>query len=109
PRRSSDLFLFQTICEIGFLSLSFNGLIRSQERPFHHLLCNRARTFTAETVRKITEYRAAEPDEVYCTVFIEPVVLDGEYGIRHRSEEHTSELQARFDIECRLLLEKNTT
>src|SRR5699024_11609187 len=24
----------------------------------------------------------------------------------HRSEEHTSELQSRFDLECRLLLEK---
>src|SRR5699024_12016084 len=27
---------------------------------------------------------------------------------QHRSEEHTSELQSRFDIVCRLLLEKNT-
>src|SRR5699024_11381859 len=26
--------------------------------------------------------------------------------IRHRSEEHTSELQSRFDLVCRLLLEK---
>src|SRR5699024_11859756 len=25
----------------------------------------------------------------------------------HRSEEHTSELQSRFDLVCRLLLEKN--
>src|SRR5207249_10165295 len=27
-------------------------------------------------------------------------------GRRHRSEEHTSELQSRFDLVCRLLLEK---
>src|SRR5699024_12543977 len=27
-------------------------------------------------------------------------------GGRHRSEEHTSELQSRFDLVCRLLLEK---
>src|SRR5437868_11976575 len=27
-------------------------------------------------------------------------------GIRVRSEEHTSELQSRFDLVCRLLLEK---
>src|SRR5699024_11719548 len=27
-------------------------------------------------------------------------------GVRHRSEEHTSELQSRFDLVCRLLLEK---
>src|SRR5699024_11362394 len=29
------------------------------------------------------------------------------YG-EERSEEHTSELQSRFDLVCRLLLEKNT-
>src|SRR5699024_11430488 len=28
---------------------------------------------------------------------------------RHRSEEHTSELQSRFDLVCRLLLEKKNT
>src|SRR5699024_11445984 len=27
-------------------------------------------------------------------------------GLDHRSEEHTSELQSRFDLVCRLLLEK---
>src|SRR5690349_22091555 len=27
-------------------------------------------------------------------------------GVRHRSEEHTSELQSRRDLVCRLLLEK---
>src|SRR5207249_11074388 len=29
--------------------------------------------------------------------------------MRHRSEEHTSELQSRFDLVCRLLLEKKNT
>src|SRR5699024_12764723 len=29
-------------------------------------------------------------------------------GYRERSEEHTSELQSRFDLVCRLLLEKKT-
>src|SRR5438094_5856737 len=28
------------------------------------------------------------------------------YGNRHRSEEHTSELQSPYDLVCRLLLEK---
>src|SRR5207249_8265233 len=28
------------------------------------------------------------------------------HGVSHRSEEHTSELQSRFDLVCRLLLEK---
>src|SRR5699024_11264967 len=30
----------------------------------------------------------------------------GRYPSTHRSEEHTSELQSRFDLVCRLLLEK---
>src|SRR5437868_14732308 len=30
-------------------------------------------------------------------------------GLRNRSEEHTSELQSRFDLVCRLLLEKKKT
>src|SRR5699024_1512767 len=30
-------------------------------------------------------------------------------GVRTRSEEHTSELQSRFDLVCRLLLERNNS
>src|SRR5437868_14060815 len=32
-----------------------------------------------------------------------------EHGAKDRSEEHTSELQSRFDLVCRLLLEKKKT
>src|SRR5207249_8999791 len=38
-----------------------------------------------------------------CTVVIDP---QGEVRYSIRSEEHTSELQSRFDLVCRLLLEK---
>ena len=31
---------------------------------------------------------------------------DGQVSMGHRSEEHTSELQSRSDLVCRLLLEK---
>src|SRR3712207_9261499 len=34
------------------------------------------------------------------------LVLDAEVGVGHRSEEHTSELQSRQYLVCRLLLEK---
>src|SRR5699024_12781620 len=34
------------------------------------------------------------------------VLYDTETGEKYRSEEHTSELQSRFDLVCRLLLEK---
>src|SRR5437868_7107083 len=33
-------------------------------------------------------------------------MYDNNFNIAHRSEEHTSELQSRFDLVCRLLLEK---
>src|SRR5699024_11593481 len=32
--------------------------------------------------------------------------VPAEQALEHRSEEHTSELQSRFDLVCRLLLEK---
>ena len=35
-----------------------------------------------------------------------PYYRYGAYGLVGRSEEHTSELQSRFDLVCRLLLEK---
>src|SRR5207249_12138640 len=35
-----------------------------------------------------------------------PGAFSAEFAARSRSEEHTSELQSRFDLVCRLLLEK---
>ena len=35
-----------------------------------------------------------------------PIVKINNPGKSHRSEEHTSELQSRFDLVCRLLLKK---
>jgi len=49
------------------------------------------------TVTVITPQRAYE-----VTSFRRDIATDG----RHRSEEHTSELQAHHDLVCRLLLEK---
>src|SRR5437868_10012033 len=36
-------------------------------------------------------------------------LIDRHPRLRDRSEEHTSELQSRFDLVCRLLLEKKKT
>src|SRR5699024_11912936 len=38
------------------------------------------------------------------TELLNPLVVEYDFG--DRSEEHTSELQSRFDLVCRLLLEK---
>src|SRR6266704_4576374 len=40
-----------------------------------------------------------------CDVHLYSNVLH-DWGVPQRSEEHTSELQSRFDLVCRLLLEK---
>src|SRR5258707_7685802 len=40
--------------------------------------------------------------------FIETCWRDVRFGVRTRSEEHTSELQSRQYLVCRLLLEKKT-
>src|SRR5699024_11718600 len=45
-------------------------------------------------------------DEITERNDVEIVLLTGGTGISKRSEEHTSELQSRFDLVCRLLLEK---
>src|SRR5699024_11516035 len=37
------------------------------------------------------------------------VIMATDYVVPTRSEEHTSELQSRFDLVCRLLLEKKKT
>src|SRR5438874_9582661 len=46
---------------------------------------------------------------LYALVFLSVWMLfdgDGKVADQHRSEEHTSELQSRRDLVCRLLLEK---
>src|SRR5690349_23236013 len=40
--------------------------------------------------------------------FVNPTPFGLNQGIEYRSEEHTSELQSRRDIVCRLLLETNS-
>src|SRR5207249_5191939 len=55
----------------------------------------------------VTATRAAVPQPVVLKfkddVFVNDRVVTGD---RSRSEEHTSELQSRFDLVCRLMLEK---
>src|SRR5699024_12628225 len=42
------------------------------------------------------------------TLLVETVARRALRDLENRSEEHTSELQSRFDLVCRLLLEKKT-
>src|SRR5207249_10079350 len=58
-------------------------------------------TSVQELFRERTGIRAA-----FSTCAAAYAVLLGVLFFFHRSEEHTSELQSRFDLVCRLLLEK---
>src|SRR5699024_12645267 len=51
--------------------------------------------------------QGVELDEVKQQIRLPKIGWMGYRKSRDRSEEHTSELQSRFDLVCRLLLEKN--
>src|SRR5699024_635515 len=55
--------------------------------------------FAKEVLKELPMEFAVEADKLLA------IKLEGSVG---RSEEHTSELQSRFDLVCRLLLEKKT-
>src|SRR5699024_12042319 len=57
---------------------------------------------TDELTVRATEAIIAVPPNLYSRISYDPRVEVR----RDRSEEHTSELQSRFDLVCRLLLEK---
>src|SRR5699024_11217384 len=62
-------------------------------------------------VEKITNSAAeATRDNIaYLKQAVGRPITDALKGLCGRSEEHTSELQSRFDLVCRLLLEKKNT
>src|SRR5699024_11912793 len=87
-RRSSDLNI----------SLAFTGTSHSQHHRIHWCYVNHIKT--SRTLRFI-------PRELPCVidVFSQRIFFTNDFAYT-RSEEHTSELQSRFDLVCRLLLEK---
>src|SRR5207249_11970305 len=74
-----------------------------QERLSKYFQTQRYRPATAKRVARFMDMGETELDALACKVQEDLAVIqrDGE-----RSEEHTSELQSRFDLVCRLLLEK---
>src|SRR5699024_11878243 len=78
------------IDEVHMISTSaFNALLKTLEEPPKHVVFILATT---------------EPHKIPLTVISRCQRFD--FKSINRSEEHTSELQSRFDIVCRLLLEK---
>src|SRR5699024_12821558 len=92
PRLSSILFPYTTLFR-SFYTIHTQHILSV---PTHHgqSLCGKKRP----------------PQRLDCSTFVGIGQRKKRpFGSKRRSEEHTSELQSRFDLVCRLLLEKRNT
>src|SRR5699024_12418714 len=89
-RRSSDLN--QIAGYIATQLLVWETIVGERDNQFNHVDAN------AQGKNNVTEYIASN-HPLYSQIFSQYSAIENA-----RSEEHTSELQSRFDIVCRLLL-----
>src|SRR5207247_6480453 len=101
--------------KVGFIGLGMmgSGMARNLIKAGHALVVfNRTRSRAQELAQlgatvAATPGEAAGSAEVLITMLADDHALeDAILGPGRRSEEHTSELQSRVDLVCRLLLEK---
>src|SRR5437870_7937830 len=85
----SSLFIFRPRCPPSFTVFSYTTLFRSM----------------SELVRRPT-FPADELERLKGQVLTDLKEMDDNTRVVSRSEEHTSELQSRGQLVCRLLLEK---
>src|SRR5439155_10148760 len=85
----------------GFISVldAAFGNFRARRKLFGH--------YVSRSV--IERPSAAGKQKILCAVFLMNFVFIRQVIANHRSEEHTSELQSRGQLVCRLLLEKKNT
>src|SRR2546428_6285543 len=78
------------------------------EHQVHRRLMHRRNFLSAHTAsfKRVFEAHALVHHKHYAEIFSDEPVARGEDKEIRRSEEHTSELQSRSDLVCRLLLEK---
>src|SRR5699024_12163720 len=87
-----SLFPYTTLFRSQVILQTWHGT------PIKRLLFDAPPAFTPLVYRRLMARQAEQWDVL--------LVQDEEAELRLRSEEHTSELQSRFDLVCRLLLEK---
>src|SRR5699024_2409530 len=101
----------EKLAELGAWGVTFHD---DDVVPFGSDDATRERILT--DFKKATDAAGLVIEMVTTNLFSHPVFKDGgftsndrgvrRFALRKRSEEHTSELQSRFDLVCRLLLEK---
>src|SRR5699024_11653645 len=101
PAHVKDVFLESAITSIMDLEDSIAAVDAEEKVDVYRNWKGLVRGELSTTFKKGEELieRRFNPDRIYKSTSGETVSL--------RSEEHTSELQSRFDLVCRLLLEKN--
>src|SRR5207249_7029387 len=87
----------------------YTTLFRSQSSAFHwqNLMLHLANAIMVFWIIRVLVARrtpSSVPNDEWITCGY--ATLAALFWAIHRSEEHTSELQSRFDLVCRLLLEK---
>src|SRR5699024_12084632 len=94
--------------------MSFSGLLSDAYTLFHELghagqgvLSHESNSYTGSRPSLYLIEAPSTFHELLLTDYLKERTDDPREE-RARSEEHTSELQSRFDIVCRLLLEKKT-
>src|SRR5699024_11606763 len=82
----------------------YTTLFRS--RPCRRPYQGRRRHFRPECLQRLLQSSGTSQQQNQRSEVLNVSLLSGRRFLRQRSEEHTSELQSRFDLVCRLLLEK---
>src|SRR2546427_7992495 len=82
----------------------YTTLFRSRARPLQRIHRRRKKPLGDKAIEAAHDNSKAKTGRAQCA--INP---PGLYFLRHRSEEHTSELQSQSNLVCRLLLEKKKT
>src|SRR5699024_11294407 len=80
-------------------------LVTSDRYFFERLDPDEQKRFFEESYKLFAD-RYGKQNIAYATVHMDEKTPHMHLGVVPRSEEHTSELQSRFDLVCRLLLEK---
>src|SRR5699024_12203500 len=91
------------------LNIKCSKVEEQQSKPIASTQKKKTETKDKNSTTNKENYKRKDDNPVYKDVdaYLKSINFNGNVTIyRKRSEEHTSELQSRFDLVCRLLLEK---
>src|SRR5699024_11903005 len=104
---STSICLSHALALLGTHSLSLHDALPISGRPAGMGDTNKRRLLEAAREQFSSQgFRSVTMRSIAAEAGVDVALIDRIVTLRNRSEEHTSELQSRFDLVCRLLLEK---